>query len=127
MESFWTFLKNPTPNATIILIVALVLVVPNIDKLAPYIPFFKRQKKISDVQDEKYPEIKKHLKNIEESYQDIKEKQDYIITFQTNHSLHEIPQIVKTLDKMDEKIDTLISKQADHGERISRIEGKLEK
>lgn len=126
MESLWTFLTNPTPNATIIVIVALVLVIPNIDKISQYIPILKRQKKISDVQDEKYPELEKILGRIEKSHEDIKKRQEYISTFQTNHRLHEIIDIKNMVNKIDGKIDVLIEKQSDHGERISRIEGKLE-
>lgn len=120
MESFWTFLTNPTPNATIILIVALILIVPNIDKIAVYIPFLKRQKKISDVQDEKYPELIKMLRVV-------KSGQERIEKFESNHRLHEIPEMVKTLGSMNSKLDSVMEKQSEHGERISRIEGKLEK
>lgn len=121
MDQLLSFAQSATPLAILAIAVGgLVFTIYSLFK-------GKKVDKISDVQDEKYPEIQKHLKKIEETYQDIKQKQDYIITFQTNHSLHEIPDIVKTLDKMDGKIDTLISKQAEHGERISRIEGKLYK
>lgn len=118
MESLLTFLENPTSNAVIIIVV-IAFAVRDIPAVARYIPFFKKVNKISDVQDEKYPQIEKMLRQIEKSHQDI-------ITFQTNHSMHEIPEIVKKLDKMDIKLDSVIEKQAEHGERISRIEGKLE-
>lgn len=121
MEGLLSFAQSATPLAILAIAVGgLVFTIYSLFK-------GKKVDKISDVQDEKYPKIEKILAQIDETYQDVKERQEYIIKFQTNHSLHEMVDIRDMVNRIDGKIDTLIAKQAEHGERISRIEGKLEK
>lgn len=114
MEKLLHFLENPTSNATLIVVVALIVIVPNIRYISKYIPILNKIFKISDVQDEKYPQV---LQGVE-----IIRKLDKIAD---NH-LHELPDIKKSVDRIEVKMDELYKISSSHGERISKIEGKLE-
>lgn len=114
MEHLLSFLENPTSNATLIIIVAIVVIVPNIRYISKYIPVLNRIFKISDTQDEKYPQV---IEGIE-----IMKKLDKIAD---NH-LHELPEMKRAVDRIETKMDELYKISSSHGERISKIEGKLE-
>ncbi len=53
--------------------------------------------------------------------------------FSTNHSMHEIPDIKKSVDRMELKLDRLFERMDEHGNRlteletINRVEGKANK
>lgn len=119
------FATTASPIATIALLVCIVGVLVFrliVDK--PLLQgLFSTGKKISDVQDEKYPELKKHLEYLEELYGENKK-------FQENHSMHEIPEIVKTIARIENKIETGFSalqlEQKSQGERIANIEGRFD-
>lgn len=114
MAQIFNFLQNPTSNATLIIIVVVLVVIPNIKQIAQFIPIINKIFKISDIQDEKYPR--------EEQSLEIMKKLDKIAD---NH-LHELPDMKKTIDRIEAKMDELYKVSSSHGERISKIEGKLE-
>ena len=115
MEKLLNFLENPTSNATLIIVVALIVVAPNIPYIAKYIPILNKIFKISDTQDEKYPQV---LQGIE-----IMKKLDKIAD---NH-LHELPDMKRAVDRIEEKLDDIYRISSSHGERISKIEGRIDR
>lgn len=70
---------------------------------------------IRGTQKEKYPEITEHFKLLQQEYKNLKK-------FQENHSMHEIPDIVKKLDKMDSKLDEIAKTQTTDGNRLTKLE-----
>ena len=137
MKQILTFLENANTNAMLIigmLVFGAVLLAPYIPSIAKYIPFLRKVEKnsttidkISDVQDEKYPQLNLRHDEIRSLLLFIKEGQERMEKFESNHNLHEIPEIKILVDKIDIKLDSVIATQSKHGERISKIEGKLEK
>jgi len=44
-----------------------------------------------------------------------------------NNHLHELPDMKKSIDRIEQKMDSMIEKSSSHGERISKLEGVLDK
>lgn len=76
--------------------------------------------KIRGTQEEKYPEIQKHLDYLEESYENQKK-------FQENHSMHEIPAILDTIGRIEKKVDKLGEIQINQGLDLARLKALSEK
>jgi hypothetical protein len=112
MEFLSKFLDNPTSNATIIIVVALIVIIPNIPVIAKYLPIFKANF-AKDTNEKKYSEIENHLKVIEGLYKDNKK-------FQENHSMHEIPEIKENVEKIHAKLDKFLDVQIEQGKEIAK-------
>lgn len=98
MEYIIKLLEHPTSNATLIIIVAIIIIVPNFPKIAKYIPFLRAV---------------------------TSDKVDYE-KIATNH-MHQMTEVVEKLTIIDGKIDKMSDKMSLHGERISKLEGLLDK
>jgi len=115
MESILTFAKTASPiGLSLVIIVGLVHVVILLLKNMGVV------KKVSSVQDEKYPEIQKHLALIEEQY-NLQQK------FLSNHSIHEIPALVQTMGRIEGKVDKIADIQTSQGLDIARLKALSEK
>lgn len=117
MKEILDFATTASPIATIALLVCIVGVLVFrliVDK--PLLQgLFSTGKKISEVQDEKYPELKKHLEYLEESYANQKK-------FQENHSMHEIPAMVSALSRIEGMVGVIQTEQQDQSQRLMRVE-----
>lgn len=115
METILTFAKTASPiGLSLVIIVGLVHVVILLLKNMGVV------KKVSHTQDEKYPEIEKHLAIIEEHYT-LQQK------FLTNHSIHEIPVLVSSVNRIEGKLDKMVDVQTIQGQDIARLKALSEK
>ena len=118
MNAIFTFLEHPTTNATIIIVVisALALVAilqaPMITKL---LSSFKKQDKISTVQDDRLIWQQK----IEKSVVDLSDTCLELRKFQTNHSMHEIPEMRDDIKEIKEIVNFI---KDTHGNRLTALE-----
>ena len=115
MEAILTFAKTASPLGFFLVIIAglvhvVILLLKNMGVM----------KKVSHTQDEKYPEIQKHLSIIEEQYT-LQQK------FLSNHSIHEIPALVETSKRMEGKIDKIADIMTSQGLDIARLKALSEK
>ncbi len=117
MDNILLFLNNPTSNAVLIIVV-LAFALRDIPSIARYIPFFKKMEKISDTQDKKYPLIEEHIRR----FNKLDEKLEKIAS---NH-LHELPMMAEAIQRIEKKIDDISEKQESQGNRITRVETKIE-
>lgn len=123
MSEILTFLSNIPTNAVLVIIV-VAFALRDIPAIAKYIPFWNKVDKISKTQDEKYPEIQKHFELIEKCYADQNK-------WNTNHSMHEIPEIKQDVKEMKgdmKDIKEAVSRiELTHEVRLAKLETKLEK
>ena len=119
MEAIFTFAKTATP---VTLLIALTLII--VFGLFHIVIILLRNsgviKKVSAVQDSKYPELEKHLSIIEEQY-NLQQK------FLTNHSIHEIPALVQAMGRVEGKVDKIADIQTSQGLDIARLKALSEK
>lgn len=120
MEKIIDFITNNPSYAIILLLILYIILekfgVVNIMKL------------IRGTQEEKYPKLEKsHIEIIEEIH-----KQNLILSqqnekFATNHSMHEIPDIKKSVDRIEKTLDGVVEIQREQGLDISRLKALAEK
>lgn len=114
MNDVLTFANTASPLA--ILAVAVLGLVYAVYKLSRGEDILT---KVSTTQDQKYPELQKHFEYLEESYANQKK-------FQENHSIHEIPAMVDSLDRIEKAIGSMQTDLTDQGRKIARVEGLVD-
>ena len=111
MQEALTILNTVTPFGVIALLVIIIW------QLLDGRGFLS---KIRGTQEQKYPEIEKHLNEIENAYEEQKK-------FRENHSMHEIPEIVTILARVEAKVDKMADIQYSQGLDIARLKALSEK
>jgi len=113
MESLIKFGNTASPLAILaIAVVGLVYVV---------IKTYKGENKInkiSDTQDIKYPSLEKHIAAITKLTAQNE-------TLLENHFKHEIPEMMKTMDKIDQKVDKIDDKVTNMSDRLLVLETRF--
>jgi TolA-binding protein len=112
MESLISFAQQATPLGVITLLAGGII-------WLSYMYF--GQKKISDTQDQRVD----RQDAIDENIRFLTETVAELRKFQENHSMHEIPNIVKTLEKMDSKLDKMQETQISQGLDIATLKAKV--
>lgn len=83
--------------------------------------------KVSTVQDVKYPELDEHLNKIQKHMEEL----DFVYAeqqkFRTNHSMHEIPEIRDSINRIEKKVDKLADMQYTMGLDVARLKALNEK
>lgn len=101
-QSILHLLENPTSNATIIIVVLILVIIPNFPKIAQYVPFLKTMPKVD------YEKIAtNHMHQMPEVLSKLN-----IIEIGMNAN-------TQTLDRHTEKLDIM-------GNRITRVETLLD-
>lgn len=111
MKEIFTFLQTVSPLMLLGLSLVIIFQLVNGKDLL---------KKIFGTQKEKYPELKEFMAKTNQVFA----QNEKLLT---NHFNHEIPDMVRSINRIEEKLDTVQVDVSSLGQRISHIEGKLEK
>lgn len=110
MQEILSILNTATPFGVIALLVFIVYkLVVGEDILG----------KIRGTQKEKYPTLEEHLDKIRKHMEEI----DFVYAeqrkFRENHSMHEIPEIRDTINRIETKVDKLTDIQIEQGKEVA--------
>lgn len=102
-ETLFEFAKNSSPWTAMVLALVIIIQLLGGKRIL---------KRIRGTQAEKYPELA-------EMFLTMKALEGQNKTLLENHFKHEIPDLVRTVDRIEEKVDTI---KDDHGNRLTRLE-----
>lgn len=122
-HDIFTFLNNVPTNAVIVIVV-LAFAARDIPGIAKFIPLFRKVDKISDTQDQKYPEMKGMISAMAELTIQSKTLSSQNHALLQNHFKHEIPDMIRKIDKIVEDVADI---KQDYGNRLTRVETILDK
>ena len=83
--------------------------------------------KIRGTQEEKYPVLEEHYRKIQTHLNEIDFAYAEQKKFRENHSMHEIPEIRDTINRIEIKMDRMSEKQEAQGLDIARLKALSEK
>lgn len=118
MEQFLSILNTATPFGVIGLLAIIIY------QLIVGKGFLS---KVSEVQDIKYPALEDHYKKIQEHLEEIDFVYEEQKKFRTNHSMHEIPEIRDSINRIESKVDKMADAQYSQGLDIARLKALSEK
>ena len=122
MQEILSFANQASPLA--ILAIAVIGLVYTIYKLSKNETVVS---KISGVQDEKYPSLEAHYDKIQKHMDEL----DFVYAeqkkFRENHSLHEIPEIRDSINRIEIKVDKMADMQYNMGLDVARLKALNEK
>lgn len=118
MQDIFSILNTATPFGVIGLLVFIVYkLVVGEDILG----------KIRGTQKEKYPSLEDNLVKITKHMEEL----DFVYAeqkkFRENHSMHEIPEIVNSLNRLEGKVDKITDVQTAQGLDLARLKALSEK
>lgn len=113
LKDIFEFAQSASPVAVLLFVIILLVIA--IFRLIVDKPLlqglFKTTKKVSDIQDEKYPQIEQMQKLIQQNE-----------TLLNNHFKHEIPDMVSTMARIEGIVGVIQTEQQDQSQRLMRVE-----
>lgn len=113
LKDIFEFAQSASPVAVLLFVIILLVIA--IFRLIVDKPLlqglFKTTKKVSDIQDEKYPQIEQMQKLIQQNE-----------TLLNNHFKHEIPDMVSTMARIEGIVGVIQTEQQEQSQRLMRVE-----
>lgn len=122
MQELLTFANTASPIAILgVITIGLVWVIYKLSNGENFLS------KISKTQDSKYPEMEDHFLKIQEHLNEIDFAYAEQKKFRENHSMHEIPEIRDSINRIEGKVDKMADAQINQGLDIARLKALSEK